>query len=68
MGCIVCETQQRDVNDVQHRIAELAIDQRRALDPDEKDYIGLEMRALETARRELEGKHLKHKNSIRHLG
>ena len=67
MTCVVCDAQRRDVNDVEQRIAELIVDQRRCWDPIQKDFLALEIRALEAAKKQFEGKFLKHRNSARHL-
>jgi hypothetical protein len=63
MSCVVCKVQERDLNDIQRRMAELAIDQARAMTVAERNDIGLEVRALSVAKAEFERKHLQHKKS-----
>lgn len=63
MDCVVCQAHERDLADIQRRMKELAIDQKRTLTIAERDRIGLEIGALEAARAEFERKHLKHKKS-----
>jgi hypothetical protein len=50
MSCVVCKAQERDLNDLQQRMAELVINQKRAMSVAERDYIGQEIRALEVTR------------------
>lgn len=66
MTCVVCEDRQRDVNDIQQRLAELAVDRQRCWDPIQKDGLAMEIRALEAAKREFESRQLKHWNSNGH--
>jgi hypothetical protein len=66
MSCVVCKAQERDLNDIQRRIAGLVIDQQRAMTVAERDYIGLEVRALSIAKTEFERRHLQHKKSSQH--
>lgn len=63
MSCVVCKAQERDLNDIQQRMAELVISQKRAMSVAERDCIGREIRALEVAKAAFEGKHLQHKKS-----
>jgi hypothetical protein len=66
MNCVVCRAQERDLNDIQRRIADLVIDLRRAVTVAGRDHIGLEVRALAAAKAELERRHLQHKKSSQH--
>jgi hypothetical protein len=68
MECIVCKNLERDVKDIERKIAELMIDQKRVKPPSEKEKITLEIRALAASRAETEGKYLKHKKSSFHQG
>jgi hypothetical protein len=68
MECIVCKNLERDVKDIERKIAELMIDQKRVKTASEKEYIELEIQALAASRSETEGKYLKHKKSSYHQG
>ena len=68
MECIVCKNLERDVKDIERKIAELMIDQKRVKTASEKEYIELEIQALAASRSETEGKYLKHKKSSSHQG
>jgi hypothetical protein len=37
MSCVVCKAQERDLNDIQQRMAELVISQKRAMSVAERD-------------------------------
>jgi len=68
MECIVCKNLERDVKDIERKIAELMIDQKRVKTASEKENIKFEIQALAASRAETEGKHLKHKTSSSHQG
>ena len=66
MECIVCKNLERDVNDIQRRIEELLIVQRKVNTASEKDNTGFEMSALTASRSEIEGRYKKHRKSFPH--
>ena len=68
MECIVCKNLERDVKDIERKIAELMIDQKRVKTASEKQNIELEIQALAASSSETEGKYLKHKKSLSHQG
>ena len=68
MECIVCKNLERDVKDIERRIAERLIDQQRVGTVALKQNIGLELGALAASKSEIEGKYLKHRKSSSHQG
>ena len=62
MECIVCKNLERDVKDIERKIAELMIDQKSVKTASEKENIELEIHALAASR----CKCLKHKKSSSH--
>jgi len=67
MECIVCKNLERDVKDIERKIAELTIDQKRVKTASEEN-IKFEIQALAASRAETQGKYLKHKMSSSHQG
>jgi hypothetical protein len=59
MECIVCKNLERDMRDVQRRIAERSIDHQRVGTVALKQNIGLELGALAASKSEMEGRYLK---------
>jgi hypothetical protein len=66
MECIVCKNLERDMRDIQRRIAERTIDQQRVSTTTEKKNIAFELGALAASKSEIKGRYLKHRNSATH--
>jgi hypothetical protein len=66
MECIVCKNHQRDVMDIQRKIAELTSGHGKIMTAGEKEDIRLVLTALAASKSEIEGRYLKHRKSPPH--
>jgi hypothetical protein len=68
MECIFCKNLEREAKDIERKIAERMIDQKRVKTASEKENIQFEIQALAVSRAETEGRYLKHKKSSSRQG